>query len=202
MWLLVSEWLQSIPQIAVCRHTPYWAIPPLILCDKQQEPSWDAAERAQERREDALSSPPPLRKVTGAQDSLPLHLSSAFLPAPPQPSLTTVIIMNGCGANPEVSAASSQRLRFTPFECAASSSSLWSGRWDFQFWKLFRVSIFEMCVTCFFVFFLRVDFKRGDAASHFQSSASAMARFSPISVKADKWRREEKKKSELNALAD
>lgn len=44
MWLLVSEWLQSIPQIAVCRHTLYWAMPPLLLCDKQRELSWDAAD--------------------------------------------------------------------------------------------------------------------------------------------------------------
>lgn len=154
MWLLVSEWLQSIPQIAVCRHTPYWAIPPLILCDKQQEPSWDAAERAQERREDALSSPPPLRKVTGAQDSLPLHFSSAFLPAPPQPSLTTVIIMNGYGANPEVSAASSQRLRFTPFECvrppppsgAVVEISSFESSSAFPFLKC--VSLVSLCSSC------------------------------------------------------
>lgn len=193
MRLLVSEWLRSILQIAVCRHTPYWATPPLMLCDKQRELSWDAAERAQERREDALSSPSQLGKVTGAQDSLPLHFSSAFIPAPPQSSLTTVIIMNGRGASPEVWAEASQRLLFIPFECAACSF-LWSGRCDFQFWELFRVSIFEMCVTCFFVFFPRVDFKRRDAASHFRSSASATPRFSPISVKADNWCRGEKKK--------
>lgn len=49
-----------------------------------------------------------------------------------------------------------------------------------SFESSFRISIFEMCVTCFFVFFLCADFKRCDAASHFQSSASAMACFSPV----------------------
>lgn len=161
---------------------------------------------------DALSSPSQLWKVTGAQSNKTRFLYTSallFIPAAAATSLTTVIIMNRCGANPEVPARSSQRATLHSFRVrlVLLPPERRGLRFPSLLKTLFRVSIFEMCVTCFFVFFPCVDFKRArDAASHFHSSASAMARFSPICVKADNWRGKKKKKKErergLNARAD
>lgn len=116
---------------------------------------------------DALSSPSQLWKVTGAQSNKTRFLYTSallFIPAAAATatSLTTVIIMNRCGANPEVPARSSQRATLHSFRVrlVLLPPERRGLRFPSLLKTLFRVSIFEMCVTCFFVFFPCVYFKR------------------------------------------
>lgn len=158
-----------------------------------------AAERAQERRQDALSSPSQLWKVTGAQGShsfthqLCFYSSAiATLPVDCHRYESTRRQSQGFSRVRSRAALGPLRVRrvLLPLDLVEISS--------FESSSVFP---FLKCVSLVsFVFFRRVDFKRRHAASHFQSCASAVERFSPISVKADNWRR--KKKSGLNACAD
>lgn len=125
MWLVVSEGAKSILSVAACWHSPYCAILPAILPDKQSRLSRSAidggggagrgrGERAQEEKHiymsgerifpaTAVSSPSQRRKVSRAPSrrtlslSPSLHFSPAFIPAAPQHSLTIVIVTNQYG---------------------------------------------------------------------------------------------------------